>query len=152
VTPPCLRHHVGGQRRGVVGTDQPERVGGGERQVDQRLVQLALLQLVGPAVGPDRLADAAHPAAASRPRVRGHEARPLGDDAGRVAADHFHVGEEHLVRALAQRAPQEVEFPRPDHHEDGLVPLEPLLDEVAATLGELAVAGVEEGLVVKGRG
>ena len=49
--------HVGRKRVRVVRTDQRERHGRCERQIEQRLVALALADLVGASIGPDRLAD-----------------------------------------------------------------------------------------------
>jgi hypothetical protein len=111
-------------------------------------VQLALLQLVRLALGPDRLADAAH-AAAARARVLRQEAGPGGNDPRRVPAHNLHVLQMHVARPLAQRLPQQLELARADHDQHGLAALESGQHEVAAAVDELAVAGVEEGLVVE---
>jgi hypothetical protein len=67
-------------------------------------VALALDELVGAALSPDRLADAPQPASAAGVGV--DELAPGGDDARRVDADLGHVGEvtrsAALARALAQ--------------------------------------------------
>ena len=81
----------------VVRAQQPEVRGAREGEVEQRLVALALDELVGAALGPDRLADAPQPAPS--PGVGVDELAPRRDDARGVDADLGHVGE----RARARR-------------------------------------------------
>ena len=87
-----LGDHVGSQGLDVVRAQQPQRDVRLDREVEQRLVDLALGDLGGPAAGPDRLTDAAHRAAAGAVLVE--EAAPGGDDARRVVADLRHVHED----------------------------------------------------------
>ena len=95
--------HVGRRaRRRRTGT-AARSPGVGEGEVEQRLVALALDELVGAALRPDRLADAAQPAPA--PGVGVDELAPRGDDARRVGADLGHVGEGHVARRRL-RAPR----------------------------------------------
>ena len=94
VASPRLLDDLGGQGLDVVRADEPERRIR-EREVEQRLVPLALDELVARAGGPDRLADAAQ---GQIRRVRAHELLPGWDDPGRVGADLLHVGEPHRRR------------------------------------------------------
>ena len=55
-----LLDHRAGELRDVVGTEEPPRRRVGERDVQERLVPLALDELVGGALRPDRLADSPH--------------------------------------------------------------------------------------------
>jgi hypothetical protein len=151
MAPARLLDHLVRERGGVIRADEPERVGGRERQVDERLVQLALRELVGRPLSPDRLADPAH-AAAVLGGVVGNEAAPSRDDARGVAADHLDVRELHVVRALAKRLAEERELPRPHHRQHRLAAVETLLGECAARGDEVLVAVVEKRLVMEGRG
>ena len=63
----CGRHDHRIQRPDVVGTQEPEGRRGGERDVDQAFVALALDELGVAATGPDRFADAAQPPAETEP-------------------------------------------------------------------------------------
>ena len=77
-----LGDDVGAESLDVIRAQQPEVLGAGEGHVEQRLVALALDELVGGAVGPDRLADTPQPAAAVGVGV--DELAPGGDDPRRV--------------------------------------------------------------------
>ena len=73
----------------------------GEGHVEQRLVTLALDELVRAPLGPDGLPDAAQGATP----VLFHEIGPGRDDPGRVVADVVHVGEPHPVRVGSRAWP-----------------------------------------------
>jgi hypothetical protein len=90
-----LADDVGVEGVDVVGAQQPEVLNAREGEVEQRLVALALDELVGAAIGPDRLPDA--PQATPLPAMGVDELTPCGDDARRVDADLGHVGEGHAV-------------------------------------------------------
>ena len=145
-----LRDHIVGKRCRVVGADQAEIVRRREGEVDERLVQLALGQLGGGSVGPDRLADAAHPASGAG--IVGNEPAPGRDDARRVAPDHLHVDQVNIRGATAERGPQELELARADHHQDRLAALETAMNESQRAVDELIVAVVKNGFMMKGRG
>ena len=99
-----LLDDVGAEGVDVVGAQQPEVLGAREGEVEQRLVALALDELVGAALRPDRLADA--PQAAPLAGMGVDELAPRGDDARGVGADVGHVGEGHVLgrRLRAPRA------------------------------------------------
>ena len=103
-----LRDHRRGQRLGVVGAHQPEAVGAREGEVQQRLVPLALDELVRVPGREDRLADPAQPHAGLGVLV--DELLPGGDDSRRVPADHVHVRELHAVGVRPERRTELLEL------------------------------------------
>jgi hypothetical protein len=56
-----------------------------------------------------------------------------------------------VLGSRAESLAQQLQFPRTDHDERGLVALEPVLDEGARALHELLITRVEDGLVMKSR-
>src|SRR5690349_1253187 len=98
---PGLVEHLVIELARVVWAQQPPRLALTERDVEQRLVPLALDQLIARAPIPDRLADSAQPFAAGAMLI--HEVAPRRDDARWVRSDLGHVCEQHLVRVLVQR-------------------------------------------------
>ena len=80
----CCGYDCGRQSRLVVGTQECERLGARERQVQERLVTLAFCDLGRRALAPDRLADTVERFAAAGVACR--ERVPDRDDARGVAA------------------------------------------------------------------
>src|SRR5581483_10368925 len=124
-----------------------ERPGGTarKREVEERLVAVALDELVGAPSGPDRLADAAN-----RPvlaEMVPHEAAPRRDDARRVLPELAHVGVPDAFVLAGERLAQQLDLPRVDDDERRLAPLEPLAQEAGGAVDEVVVARIEEGLV-----
>jgi hypothetical protein len=139
--------HLAVEVGGVVGAQQVEAVGGGERLVEQRLVALALDELVGRAAGPDRLADAAQRAAAP-----GHEIVPGRDDAGRVVADVAHVGPLDAVGVTAEPPLQRAQLGGLERDHDRLAAGHPVLDERGDAVEERLGTCVEDGFMTEGVG
>ena len=98
--PHRVRDDLGGERVHVVGAHQPPRRTVVERHVQQRLVQVALLDLDVAATGPDRFADATH-----RPQARRavDEASPHREDPPRVPTELPDVEELDPVGVRPQR-------------------------------------------------
>jgi hypothetical protein len=148
---------VGAERCGVVGAGEPEVGGVGEGEVQQALVALALHELVGAALGPDRLADAAQGPPGRLVAI--DELAPRGDDPRRVGADGGHVLEldvagghvlELDVAGIAvERSPQPVDLRGADDHEDRLAPGHRRADERQRRGHEAVVTGVEQSFVAE---
>ena len=134
------------ERGRVVGAQQPEG-GIGERDVQQRLVTLALRQLRGASAGPDRLADRRAPA--DRPeRGRRESACHAGMIRAGFTPTSIHVREHDTCRRRVRSSrPQRVDLLRAQHHQDRLVGGNRLADEPERSVHELVAVRVEEGLV-----
>ena len=117
-----------------------------EGEIEERLVALALDQLSRPALGPDRLADAADRTAP----VLVCELAPRGDDAGGVGPHLRHVGEVHKVGLAAELGPQRLDLGCRQHGQRRLSGLRALAQERGGALQELLVVRVEERLVLEG--
>lgn len=145
-----LGDHVGVELHGVVGADQVEVRGGGEGDVEQRLMALALDELGRAALGPDRLADPAH--RATQAGVRVDELLPGGDDARRIGAQLGHVGEHDLLGVGAEALAQQVDLRGPDGDHDRLAGGDSVADERSGLVDERLGAVVEHDLVTEGGG
>jgi hypothetical protein len=143
-------HDVRRQAGLVIGADQRKRAGVCEREVEQRLVPLALGDLLRRALRPDRLADPVQPLAAAGVPV--DEVAPHGDDAGRIAPCGLHVDELDASRGVAEPAAQRLLAGRQHGDEHGLVALDGGHDERQYGLGESLRAAIEDRVVTKGRG
>src|SRR5215468_9705199 len=82
------------------------RVGGCEREVDERLVPGGFPQFGGAARGPDRLAHVAY----VPPRMAADEREHPGNDPRRIAAHPGHVRELDTSRVTAERVPDEADL------------------------------------------
>ena len=133
------------QRIGVVRADEPEASRSGEGEVEQRLVSLALDELLGRARREDRLADPAQPRPAIGVPV--DELPPGGDDPRRIGADGRHVTERDRRRVRSQRLAERVELGRERDHERRLTRVQAGPDETGAGVDELIEADVEQRLV-----
>ena len=129
-------------------SEKPRRIGEGE--VEQRLVALALDELVGAALGPDRLADAPQPA--PRAGVRVDELAPRRDDARGVDADLGHVGEGHPLGGVGpELLAQPAIFAALTTTSVGSLRCHRIAQERQRPVDEAVVAGVEQGLVTESR-
>jgi len=116
-----------------------------ERHVQQRLVQLALLELGGRPTRPGRLTDPSDVLS----RVSCHEVEPGGDDPGGVPADLHHVEELHAAGVLAERRGQRLRPVRELGDQDRLVVSEALGDERDDLLDQVVEPPVEDRGVVE---
>ncbi len=132
----------------VVGAHQREARRVGERQVQQRLVVVALGDLVGRAAGPDRLADAAH--ALTLGEAVADEVVPGGDDRAGVLADLLDVGEADPVGQVAELLAKQGDLASADEHQGRLSRRDPVAQERRRRGDELALALVHEGDVAEG--
>ena len=135
------------ERRHVVGTQQPEVARVGEREIEQRLVELALDQLGRAASGPDRLADAA-----DRAGVGAREVAPGGDDPRRVVAQHGHVDELDAAGVGADLAAQRGDALRTDRDEHRLASGKPFAEEGHGAGEEAVGAVVQQCFVAEHQG
>jgi hypothetical protein len=142
-----LLDDVGVQRVDVVGAQQPEVLGAREGEVEQRLVALALDELVGAALRPDRLADAPQPAPLSGVGV--DELAPGGDDARGVGADVGHDGERHALGLGSELVAQAGDPGGADDDEDRLAGRDRVADPGERPLQEAVIARVEQRLVTE---
>ena len=145
----CLRNHVLGKRGGVVRADQAELVRGREGEIDERLVELALAQLVRVAVVP-RSARRCH-ACLHRCRRGRQRSGSTPDDARRLRPTTSISARCTLSARVPSASRSSSSFREPTLDEDRLVALKPLLHERARTLDEFVVARVEDGLMMKSR-
>jgi hypothetical protein len=131
----------------IVGTRQPPCRRLGEGEIEQRLMALALDDLVRGSARPDGLADA--PKTPPGGGVLGDELAPRRDDPPRVGADLGHVREPHGVGVTAQLRSQLLDLLVAHDDEDRLVRLDGLADERRRRLHEARRPGIEHGLVSK---
>ena len=80
----------------------------------------------------------------------GDELAPGRDDAGGIAAELAHVGEEDLARLAVERVSEEVDLVGVDDREDLLPRRHAVADERADPVHELVATPVEERLVTEG--
>jgi hypothetical protein len=140
-----LQHRLG-QRVSVVRAQQPQRGVGLDRQVQQRLVQLALDELGRPPTGPDRLTDASHRPVPAAALV--DERPPRGDDPSRVGAELSHVDVLHAWRVGADRGLQLHQPGQRDGDEHRLPQRDRVEHERHGAGEEVVVSAVDEGLVL----
>ncbi len=139
--------HLGVERSGVVRAQERGGTGFGERQVEQRLVPLALHELGLAPTGPDRLPDAPDPPAGGRAPV--HELTPRRYQARRVESDLAHVGEMDLARVACELRSEQLDLGLVDDHHDVIAGSERGLDEREDAGHELIVTVVEKRLVAE---
>ena len=142
-----LLDHGGVKRLDVIGAHQPETLGRGECDIQERLVAVALGQLRRRMVGADRLPDA--PRRAARVTSLGYEVPPRRDDPGWIAPHPAHVSELDELCIAPQVAAQQCNLLGADDDERRLARRDPIADEACRRLEKLVLAGVQQCLVAK---
>lgn len=143
VTALGLRDHRGREVLGVVGAAEPERGLGGDRKVQEGLVELALGDLDVAATSPDGLADAP-----CRPAPGGaDEGRPGGDDAGGVRTQELHVDEVDGVGAGSECIREQTDPSPGRRHHDRLTVCQTVTHEGDAAVDELVLTAPQHRLM-----
>jgi hypothetical protein len=137
-----------GEPLAVVRAQEPPRRGLGEGQVEQPLVALALDQLCGGPLGPDRLADPAYGGALGE--VLPHELPPGRDDAGGVAPEPRHLDELERLSLAVQLLLDLLSLVSTDRHEYRFPRRDSVADEGHGAGQELVHAPIEQSLVPEG--
>ena len=139
---PRLREDLLLELAHVVGTEQPERGLGRDRDVEQRLVELALTHLAGPSARPDRFADTTHRLALHRALI--DELLPRGNDPSGVATQLAHVDETDAVREHSELIAQPRQAGADDADHDRLPGQDPFTHERRCAGEELLLTTPEE--------
>jgi len=132
----------------VVGAEQAPRLAFAEREVQQRLVHLALGELGRRAARPDHFTDAERMVAARA--LLGKELAPRGDDPRRIAREPVRVGEADAPGVLAECLAQQLDPLAAGQHEHRLIGRERAFDRGQRTAHEaIGAFGIEDHLMTK---
>src|ERR1700694_3723773 len=129
----------------VIGTQQPERYGVVEGDVEQRLMTMALGQFVGTAFGIDRFSDTTEAVALANVGV--HKVTPGWNDASRIGAHVGHIGELNVPRSPPESRAQQTDLLGAHHDKGGLTGRDAVSNKARCASQELVLSGIEQRLM-----